>query len=111
MAHPALSRRAAVRIPWARFLPPLSEPGVPISGTGLSSGIMRSHTGFPVTTSGGTREPWHQARTLAPAGRSVVRPADALTTATAWVVPFAYACDDVQHCCSFVGVIGIRPLP
>ena len=41
VAHPALSYRAAVRVPWARFLPPLSEPGVPISGTGLSSGIMR----------------------------------------------------------------------
>ena len=41
VAHPALSHRAAVRVPWARFLPPLSEPGVPISGTGLSSGIMR----------------------------------------------------------------------
>ena len=41
MAPPALSHRAAVRVPWARFLPPLSEPGVPISGTGLSSGIMR----------------------------------------------------------------------
>ena len=25
--------RAAGRLPWARFLPPLSEPGVPISGT------------------------------------------------------------------------------
>ena len=41
VALPALSHRAAVRVPWARFLPPLSEPGVPISGTGLSSGIMR----------------------------------------------------------------------
>ena len=33
VALPALSHRAAVRVPWARFLPPLSEPGVPISGT------------------------------------------------------------------------------
>ena len=33
--------RAAVRFPWARFLSPLSEPGGPVSGTGLSSGIMR----------------------------------------------------------------------
>ena len=41
VADPALSHRAAIRGPWARFLPPLSEPGVPISGTGLSSGIMR----------------------------------------------------------------------
>ena len=44
--------RAAGRLPWARFLPPLSEPGVPISSTGLSSGIMRLAHGFPVTTSG-----------------------------------------------------------
>ena len=33
VAHPALSHRAAVRVPWVRFLPPLSEPGGPISGT------------------------------------------------------------------------------
>ena len=45
-------RRAAGRLPWVRFLPPLSEPGVPISGTGLSSGIMRLAHGFPVATSG-----------------------------------------------------------
>ena len=44
--------RAAGRLPWARFLPPLSEPGVPISSTGLSSGIMRLAHGYPVTTSG-----------------------------------------------------------
>ena len=44
--------RAAGRLPWARFLPPLSEPGVPISSTGLSSGIMRLAHGFPVATSG-----------------------------------------------------------
>ena len=41
MAIPALSRRASVRLPSPRFQPLLSEPGVPISGTGLSSGIMR----------------------------------------------------------------------
>ena len=52
VAHPALSHRAAVRVPWARFLPPLSEPGVPISGTGLSSGIMRLAHELPVATSG-----------------------------------------------------------
>ena len=39
--------RAAGRVPWVRFLPPLSEPGVPISGTGLSSGIMRLAHGLP----------------------------------------------------------------
>ena len=44
--------RAAVRFPWARFLPPLSEPGGPISGTGLSSGIMRLAHGFPVAANG-----------------------------------------------------------
>ena len=52
VALPALSHRAAVRLPWVRFLPPLSEPGVPISGTGLSSGIMRFAHGIPVATSG-----------------------------------------------------------
>ena len=59
----------------------------------------------------GYREPWHQARTLALAGRYVARPADALTTATARVVPFAYACGDVRHCCSFIGVIGLSATP
>ena len=39
--------RAAGRFPWVRFLPPLSEPGGPISGTGLSSGIMRLAHGLP----------------------------------------------------------------
>ena len=39
--------RAAGRVPWVRFLPPLSEPGGPISGTGLSSGIMRLARGLP----------------------------------------------------------------
>ena len=51
----------------------------------------------------GSREPWHQARTLAPAGRCVVRPVDALATATARVVPFACACDDIRHSCSSPG--------
>ena len=55
---------------------------------------------------GGFREPWHQTRTLTLADRCVVRPVDALTTATV-VVPFACACDDVRHCCSFIGVIGV----
>ena len=41
MAIPVLSPRASVRLPSSRFQPLLSEPGVPISGTGLSSGIMR----------------------------------------------------------------------
>ena len=52
VALPTLSPRVAGRRPWVRFLPPLSEPGVPISGTGLSSGIMRLAHGFPVATSG-----------------------------------------------------------
>ena len=38
-----------------------------------------------------------KARTLALDGRCVVRPVDALATATARVVPFACACDDVRH--------------
>ena len=52
--------RAAVRFPWARFLPPLSEPGGPVSGTGLSSGIMRLAHGFPIATNG------RVSRTVAP---------------------------------------------
>ena len=47
MAIPALSFRASVRLPSSRFQPLLSEPGVPISGTGLSSGIMRLAHGPP----------------------------------------------------------------
>ena len=39
------------------------------------------------------------------------RPVHALTTATARVVPFAYACDGVRHCCSFIGVIGLSATP
>ena len=64
--------QAAVRFPWARFLPPLSEPGGPVSGTGLSSGIMRLAHGFPVATNG------RVSRAVAPgshpcAGRPVCR--------------------------------------
>ena len=36
-------------------------------------------------------------------GRCVVRPVYALATATARVVPFACACDDVRHSCSSAG--------
>ena len=104
VADPALSHRAAIRGPWARFLPPLSEPGVPIFGTGLSSGIMRLAHGLPGRGErSGVASRGTAARTLAPAGRCVVRPVDALTTATARVVPFACACDDVRHCCSSPG--------
>ena len=37
----------SVRLPLPRFQSPLTEPGVPISGTGLSSGIMRLAHGPP----------------------------------------------------------------
>ena len=47
MAYPSLSLRASVRLPLPRFQSPLTEPGVPISGTGLSSGIMRLAHGPP----------------------------------------------------------------
>ena len=66
---------------------------------------------FRLRPAGGSCEPWHPAHTLALAGRCVVRPVDALTTATARVVPFAYACDDVWHSCSFIGVIGRSATP
>ena len=112
VALPALSPRAAGRRPWVRFLPPLSEPGVPISGTGLSSGIMRLAHGFPVASSGRVSSSRGTGLApLAPAGRCVGRPIDALTTATARVVPFACACDDGPGFPLISGVIGRRPLP
>ena len=84
--------------------PPLSEPGVPIAGTGLSSGIMRLATRVP---GHGERMGLASCGTqLAPVrrtGRCVVRPVYALATATARVVPFACACDDVRHSCSSAG--------
>ena len=70
-----------------------------------------SHTSFRLRPAGGSCEPWHPAHTLALAGRCVVRPVDALTTATTRVVPFACACDDVWHSCSFIGVIGHSATP
>ena len=72
-------------------------PGSPVESCG-------SHTGFPGATSG--RVSRSRGTRLAPLRRStgwVVRPVDALTTATARAVPFAYACDDVRHCCSSPG--------
>ena len=62
-----------------------------------------SHTGSRSRPADGSRERWHQARTLALAGRCVVTPVDALTTATVRVVPFACACDGVRHSCSSPG--------
>ena len=62
-----------------------------------------SHTGSRARPADGSRERWHHARTLALAGRCVVRPVDALATATVRVVPFACACDDVRHFCSSPG--------
>ena len=62
--------------------PPLSEPGVPISGTGLSSGVMRLAHEFPVMTSG--RVLASRGTKLAPLrrpGRCVVRPVNGLPTA------------------------------
>ena len=113
MALPALSRRAAGRRPWVRFLPPLSEPGVPISGTEALRWNHAARTRVPGHgPADGFRE--HvapQARTLAPAGRCVGRPVDALATATNRVVPFACACDDDPALLLISGVIGRRPLP
>ena len=75
-------------------------PGSPVESCG-------SHTGSRSRPTGGSREPWHLARTLAPTGRCVVRPVDALATATTQVVPFACACDDVRNYCSSPGY-GVR---
>ena len=79
-------------------------PGSPVESCG-------SHTGCPVATSGRVLRAVAPGSPLALAGRCVVRPVDALTTATARVVPFAYACDDVWHSCSFIGVIGRSATP
>ena len=57
----------------------------------------------------GLARTWHEPRTRALVGRCIVRPVDALTTATTRVVPFACACDDVRHSCSFPGTRGTRP--
>ncbi len=70
-----------------------------------------SHTGSRARPADGSRERWHHARTLALAGRCVVRPVDALATATMQVVPFACACDDSPEFLLISGVIGRRPLP
>ena len=75
-------------------------PGSPVESCG-------SHTNSRSERAIRCREPWHQARTLALACRCVVRPVDAVTTATAQVVVFAWACDDVRYCCSYLGVIGL----
>ena len=73
-AHPVLSQPGRSPIPMGTFPPPLSEPGGPISGTGLSSGIMRLAHGFPVAANG------RVSRAVAPgphpcAGRPVCRQA------------------------------------
>ena len=70
-----------------------------------------SHTGSRARPADGSRERWHHARTLALAGRCVVRPVDALATATMQVVPFACACDDSPEFLLISGVLGRRPLP
>ena len=51
-------------------------PGSPVESCG-------SHTGSRSRPAVGSCELWHEARTLAPVGRCVVRPVDALTAATA----------------------------
>ena len=89
MAIPSLSLRASVRLPSSRFQPLLPEPGVPISGTGLSSGIMRLAHGPPgrLGHAGGGSDPRHHLRPLHGARsafpsriRRVVEPVHASTT-------------------------------
>ena len=112
MAHPALSYRAAVRVPWGTFPPPaLRTRRADFRHRALQWSHAARTRAFRLRPAGGSCEPSHPAHTLPLAGRCVVRPVDALTTATARVVPFAYACDDVWHSCSFVGVIGRSATP
>ena len=104
--HPRWRSRSAARVPWPYVSSPRSrEPGGPhFAAPGSPVESCGSRTGFPVTTSGRvSRALAPGARTLEPAGRCVVRPVDALATATARVVPFACACDDIRHSCSSSG--------
>ena len=61
----------------------------------------------------GSRERWHHARTTLATwpATNVVRPVDALATATMQVVPFACACDESPEFLLISGVLGRRPLP
>ena len=102
MAIPSLSLRASVRLPWSRFQPLLPEPGVPISGTGLSSGIMRLAHGPPgrlrktggrtlPTSSADAARPPHCIPVSSPARRQACSRLDGVEPIR--FVSFTYACD------------------
>lgn len=70
VALPALSPRAAVRRPWIRFLPPLSESGVPLSawrrraccgrkrGGQCAAGVLGRYSTLRRYTSGSSSRSW-----------------------------------------------------
>ena len=104
VAYPALSQPGRRPIPVGTFPPPaLRTRRADFRHRALQWNHAARTRASRSRPAGGSREPWHQARTLAPAGRCVVRPVDALATATARVVPFACACDDIRHSCSSPG--------
>ena len=54
--------RCFLRFPWARFLPPLSEPAGRFPAPSSPVESCGSHTGSRSRPTGGSREPWHLAR-------------------------------------------------
>ena len=108
MAIPSLSLRASVRLPWSRFQPLLPEPGVPISGTGLSSGIMRLAHGPPgrFRKAGGRAPPTSSADTarrplclpISSFSRRAIEPVHASTAPSPiWLDSFTYAWDAFRN--------------
>ena len=103
VACPALSQPGRRPIPVGTFPPPALR----------TRRADFRHRALQWNHAARTRVPGHGERTgascgtqLAPVrrtGRCVVRPVYALATATARVVPFACACDDVRHSCSSAG--------
>ena len=104
VAYPALSQPGRRPSPMGTFPPPaLRTRRADFRHRALQWNHAARAQASRSRPADGSREPWHQARTLAPAGRCVARPVDALATATARVVPFACACDDIRHSCSSPG--------
>ena len=104
VAYPALSQPGRRPSPMGTFPPPpLRTRRADFRHRALQWNHAARARASRSRPADGFREPWHQARTLAPAGRCVVRPVDALATATARVIPFACACDNIRHSCSSPG--------
>ena len=111
MAIPALSFRASVRLPSSRFQPLLSEPGVPISGTGLSSGIMRLAHGPPgrFGHAGGLRTRHGFRSAFPPRLRRAVEPVHASTTSNPYGLSpdSSWRVDSLTYACDASGIIAL----